>query len=438
MNKVSSRIIWTIPKQSVRGFLTTVRRRVYATLVVLAFSAPAFGQSLTGVVQKAKGAVVTIETYSRYGEPAGQGTGFFYRHDGQLITNFHVLSGSEKAFAVLPTGRRLEITHVLASDANTDLVIARANLEGSRVKYLSVERTLPEIGEEIVVVGSPLGLEQTVSPGIVSAHRISEAGVDIIQITAPVSPGSSGSPVLNVNGDVIGVVTSLIRGGQNLNFAVGSSHLVELRPATPEALTVWAGQFSSDSYAQASATEDESSTIILNDRFIDNRNSWSEINDQKRYFKVLDNRYRMINRTHDIFLWAFKDVHLSNSDNFIITISFKKNGPTDGLIALLWGADRDINCFFFGVDNNHRYALGSITNLTGWEAYFPYTKNNHINSGPLINRLTIMKEGDVVDFFVNRKYVQRIPFEPMFGSRIGIGIDAGVSIDVFEVFVGTF
>jgi hypothetical protein len=93
---------------------------------------------------------------------------------------------------------------------------------------LSLSKTVPEVGERIIVYGSPLGLENTVSDGIVSAIRdIPEFG-KIIQITAPISPGSSGSPVLNMKGEVIGVASFQMIDGQNLNFAIPSERVARL------------------------------------------------------------------------------------------------------------------------------------------------------------------------------------------------------------------
>src|SRR5207248_4620099 len=87
---------------------------------------------------------------------------------------------------------------------------------------LSLERTSPQEGESIVVIGNPFGLEGSVTNGIVSAVRDIPGFGRIIQITAPISPGSSGSPVVNMQGQVIGVATLQITGGQSVNFAIPS------------------------------------------------------------------------------------------------------------------------------------------------------------------------------------------------------------------------
>jgi hypothetical protein len=86
----------------------------------------------------------------------------------------------------------------------------------------------PREGDKIIVVGNPLGLEGSISDGIVSAFRTTRDLGKLIQITAPISPGSIGSPVINTNGEVIGVATLNLEGGQNLNFAISSERLISL------------------------------------------------------------------------------------------------------------------------------------------------------------------------------------------------------------------
>jgi len=96
------------------------------------------------------------------------------------------------------------------------------------VHPLSLSTTVPEVGERILVYGSPLGLEKTVSDGIISAIREVPGYGKLIQITAPISPGSSGSPVLNMKGEVIGIASFQMIEGQNLNFAIPSERIANL------------------------------------------------------------------------------------------------------------------------------------------------------------------------------------------------------------------
>ena len=134
------------------------------------------------------------------------------------------------SFAEIKTsdGKTYPVTYILAKDERNDIICLSVDIPSKYVLPLSLSETIPEIGERIIVYGSPLGLENTVSDGIVSSVReIFDYG-KIIQITAPISPGSSGSPVLNMKGEVIGIATFQFIEGQNLNFAIPSERIVRL------------------------------------------------------------------------------------------------------------------------------------------------------------------------------------------------------------------
>src|SRR4029453_19441878 len=117
---------------------------------------------------------------------------------------------------------------VLGVDAEGDLALLKVEAPANQVRPLSLDRTSPQEGESVVVIGNPLGLEGSVTNGIVSAVRDIPGFGRIIQITAPISPGSSGSPVVNMQGAVIGVATLQITGGQSVNFAIPSERIAQL------------------------------------------------------------------------------------------------------------------------------------------------------------------------------------------------------------------
>jgi hypothetical protein len=121
-----------------------------------------------------------------------------------------------------------------------DLIKVLADISKSSVQWISVTRTLPSLAERVVVVGSPMGLEQTVSEGIVSSIRVIPDIGKILQISAAVSSGSSGSPVVNMKGQVVGVVSFYLIKGQNLNFAVPAQYLIDLKPSrTIKTISEW-------------------------------------------------------------------------------------------------------------------------------------------------------------------------------------------------------
>lgn len=189
---------------------------------------PAQAQELPQIVKKIAPSTVIIFTYDKNGEIRGQGSGFFISQDGDIITNRHVFAGSHSAEVKTADGKVYPVTQIVAESKEADIVRAKVNVPKS-VPFLSLSNSIPEVGERIVVIGNPLGLERTVSDGIVSASREIPGFGRIYQITAPLSSGSSGSPVVNMKGEVIGVATFQFVEGQNLNFAIPSEHIGKLK-----------------------------------------------------------------------------------------------------------------------------------------------------------------------------------------------------------------
>jgi tetratricopeptide (TPR) repeat protein len=181
--------------------------------------------------------VATVVAFNLDGEIAAIGSGFFIDHSGTLVTNYHVLEDSYRAEIKTAGGERYPITAVLARSQLLDLIKVRVDIPRGRVTPVKFSMTEPSIAEGVVVIGSPMGLEQTISEGIVSAVRRHPADVPIYQLTAPISPGSSGSPVLNLAGSVFAVVTFQASKGQNLNFAV-SIKALEMLPNDSPALSI--------------------------------------------------------------------------------------------------------------------------------------------------------------------------------------------------------
>lgn len=185
--------------------------------------------SISKAVRKVENAVFIIYTFDKNNKPLSQGSGFFLSSSGIGITNFHVLNGCYTAIIKLKDGEKFSIKEVIDFDNSADLVKFRIdNPKGTSIPALIISPVLPAIGENIFNIGNPLGLEQTVSNGIVSSIREISPYGNLIQITAPLSEGSSGSPVLNLKGEVIGIATLGYTRGQNLNFAVSVLKLREL------------------------------------------------------------------------------------------------------------------------------------------------------------------------------------------------------------------
>jgi len=208
-------------------------------------------EQLPEIVKRIEPSIVLIQTYDKEGKPLAQGSGFFISKNGDVITSRHVILDAFRAEIKTAQGKVYSITQVVAEDKEGDIIRLSVDIPQKEVKPLSVSSSYPEVGEKIVVVGNPLGLELTVADGIVSAVRDVPSFGKIIQITAPVSPGSSGSPVVNMKGEVIGVATFQLSEGQNLNFAIPGQRIIKLKSGTGKSLTEWQRQASEEWIASA-------------------------------------------------------------------------------------------------------------------------------------------------------------------------------------------
>jgi serine protease Do len=154
----------------------------------------------------------------------GTGSGFIINKEGDIITNAHVVSGADKVTVILKDGRQIE-GKVIGSDELTDVAVVQVKADNLPVVSLGSSSNL-QPGDWAIAIGNPLGLDNTVTSGIVSAigRNSGQIGVDkrvsFIQTDAAINPGNSGGPLLNQNGEVIGVNTAIIQGAQGLGFAI--------------------------------------------------------------------------------------------------------------------------------------------------------------------------------------------------------------------------
>ena len=199
------------------------------SLMLGVFSVAAAAQDfLPELVRRIKPSAVAIETFDTRGNTLSRGSGFFIAAD-RVVTNRHVIERSSRVEIHLLNGKKYQVRGVLAVDGEGDLALLQVDVPAASAVPLTIMRTVPAEGESIVVVGNPYGLEGSVSNGIVSAVREISGYGKIIQITAPISPGSSGSPVVNMAGQVIGIATLQAEQGQGLNFAVPSERILQLK-----------------------------------------------------------------------------------------------------------------------------------------------------------------------------------------------------------------
>jgi hypothetical protein len=202
----------------------TLRSLTLILLTIFLSSCSAFEElSSSEIAEKYSQSVVSIIALDENDHPLSLGSGFFLDSSGKIATNYHVLEGSDKAIIKTAKGEKGTIVEIVNEDPDLDLVIARTSLATSRPLTLGKSDNVI-VGEDIVAIGNPAGLERTVSKGIISGVRKIE-NIKLIQITAPISPGSSGGPVFNLSGKVIGVATAYLDLGQNLNFAMPADYL---------------------------------------------------------------------------------------------------------------------------------------------------------------------------------------------------------------------
>ena len=177
-------------------------------------------KSLQQIIEDTEAATFIVYTYDEYGSPAGSGSGFFIQPEGIGVTNWHVLDKSIKAIVRTTDGIEYEIDSVLSASSKKDVLVFRVkNKDNTIFKTLHFAPDKPTKGDKVYNIGAPLGLESSVSEGIVASFRSDSHG-EIVQTTAPISPGSSGSPMLNEQGEVFAIATFKRKGGENLNFGV--------------------------------------------------------------------------------------------------------------------------------------------------------------------------------------------------------------------------
>ncbi len=177
------------------------------------------------IVDHSKPAIVRVE--ARYGGGrVGIGTGFVVASDGRVATNLHVVRGSRRIDVTLLDGTKHPIDSIVGVDAGRDLVLLQFASERKLPVLRLGDSDRVSAGDPVIAIGNPLGvLDYTVSDGLISSIREFTHDLKILQISAPISEGSSGGPLFNPYGEVIGVATMIFNGGQNLNFGVPSNYL---------------------------------------------------------------------------------------------------------------------------------------------------------------------------------------------------------------------
>ena len=174
----------------------------------------------SGIIENAVKSVVTIKT------DVGQGTGFLITTDGYIVTNAHVLAGARKVYIMNYQQEILE-TVFIGYEGIYDIALLKVDGNFENLELEDSENI--QIGEKVIAIGNPLGLQFSVSEGIISGiDRIGINGIEAyIQTDAALNPGNSGGPLINKQGKVVGINNFKISGGESLGFALESNYLKE-------------------------------------------------------------------------------------------------------------------------------------------------------------------------------------------------------------------
>ena len=204
-----------------RGFLLgrpRIRTLLIAFVLSLALPCALAAQDFGKIVRQSGQSVVTILSYDASGSADRQGSGVFITSDGEILTNAHVVDGAYSVKIVSSMGEFSQAT-ILFKNKLMDLALLK--VQGSITPAVPEPEFLSyEVGDKVIAVGSPMGLQSTVSEGMISGIRELQNGIELIQTTAPISPGSSGGALLDSEGRLIGITTETIEGAQNINFAL--------------------------------------------------------------------------------------------------------------------------------------------------------------------------------------------------------------------------
>lgn len=190
-------------------------------IIIIKIDLNAQNIDLVKLISYCKPAVFSIYTYDENNNFLSCGTGFFIDSLGTALSCYHVLEGASSAFIKTSDYRQYNICNIISQNKDLDIIKFSVQKEKfESFKYLKTNKSTIKEGEPIFVIGNPLGLENSVSEGIVSSIRDFTEFGRIIQTTAPISSGNSGSPLLDKEGKVIGIIRFTISKGQNLNFAI--------------------------------------------------------------------------------------------------------------------------------------------------------------------------------------------------------------------------
>lgn len=185
--------------------------------------------TITQIVQNCGDSVVLVKSIDKEGQEIGLGSGFLVTKDGGIITNYHLIESALNVSIEFSNGKTYTTVSFIVGDPSLDIAVLNIDSKGDQFSPLILgDSDCLQVGEKVAAIGNPFGWRNSISDGLISGIREID-GLSLLQITTPISPGSSGGALLNMRGEVIGITTlASLWGAQNLNFAIPINSLKSL------------------------------------------------------------------------------------------------------------------------------------------------------------------------------------------------------------------
>jgi len=312
------------------------------------------------IYEKVKDAVVVIYAYDYSDELAAQGSGVVLNDKGYVVTNYHVLSGNER-LEIMHGDEIIPYVDIIGIDVEKDILILKIEEKKFPAVKLGDVKSL-KVGQCVYAIGSPMGFENTISEGIISGLRsYEELRKNYIQITASISPGSSGGAVVNDKGELIGISTLTAKEGQNLNFAI----------PIDKVLSVEIGSYSKNKAFKDFELFDKGTDAIEEDNYIDAINYFTNF-----ITKYPDDAHAYLFRGFakakiEDHIGALVDFNKSIKINPYDAYSYNNRGTTNFDLDDYRGAIQDYNKaieidpYFATSYNNRGLVKGKLKDYTG-------------------------------------------------------------------------
>ncbi len=306
----------------------------------------------TEIYKQMSQSVVQLNIYDASGTWTSLGSGFFIDKEGTIITNYHVINGADSIVANDYNDHSYKVTQILGYDEDLDIAYVKVDAKTTPV---TLYRDKIQVGETVYTLGSSEGFTGTFSDGIVSTASRKVSGVDCIQITAPISHGNSGGPLINAYGEVIGINSMFYVEGQNLNFAININMIDEIDLSSPVTMEQYASAHRDDTPAD---TGTHNYTIIYHEN-----DDGMEVYDNCSYIEWEDNNTP--SDADELVNGQFMAAYVDKSDLDVFSITVDHDTTLYMAVQPYW---KDDNGFVTAALCDEDFMV--YTNAEGKELYF--------------------------------------------------------------------